>query len=67
MNVLRKSGISTNIGYLKALLKELGLQWYGSTCTILALVKAAKEYQMSLSQRAFSGASDSGMMRSYMS
>lgn len=65
-NVLKKSGVNVNIGHLKALLKEMGLHWYGVTCSILDLVKAAKEYSMSQSARG-AGSETGGFGRTMLS
>lgn len=37
-------GYRTNIGYIKAILKELGFPWNGKTCSIQQLLQAVKEY-----------------------
>jgi len=44
MKILNFVGYRVQIGYVKALLKELGFKWNGSSCSINQLIAALKEY-----------------------
>jgi len=44
MQLLQKSGYKIQIGDLKALLKELGYNWNGPSCSIQQLLGKLKEY-----------------------
>ena len=44
MKILNLSGYRVQIGYVKALLKELGFVWNGASCSINQLISRLKEY-----------------------
>lgn len=42
--ILTKVNVKIPVGHLKALLKELGFEWNGKSCSVLSLLQQVKEY-----------------------